>query len=184
MTTVLAVANAGLLPAVHQIEVNAPAKYDFSYSVHDPHTGDIKDQHEARLGDTVQGSYSLVEPDGNRRVVHYTADPHNGFNAVVQRQALTHAVAHAPVALAHAPLGIAHAPLGLGLAHGGLLRAPLGLAAAPLGLAHGGLLRSPLSIAHGAPLIASHGLSPLGLGLGHGLATSHSSITAHGLTHL
>lgn len=36
----------------------------------------------------VQGSYSLVEPDGTRRVVEYTADPHNGFNAVVHKEPL------------------------------------------------------------------------------------------------
>lgn len=33
----------------------------------------------------IPGSYSLVEPDGNVRTVIYTADPINGFNAVVQR---------------------------------------------------------------------------------------------------
>lgn len=31
------------------------------------------------------GSYSLVEPDGTTRTVDYTADDHNGFNAVVHR---------------------------------------------------------------------------------------------------
>lgn len=50
--------------------------------------GDSKSQHETRSGDVVQGSYSLVDPDGTRRVVEYTADPHNGFNAVVHRQPL------------------------------------------------------------------------------------------------
>lgn len=29
--------------------------------------------------------YSLVEPDGSRRTVDYTADPINGFNAVVTK---------------------------------------------------------------------------------------------------
>lgn len=43
---------------------------------------------ESRRGDAVQGSYSLVEPDGHNRVVHYTADAHNGFNAVVERQGI------------------------------------------------------------------------------------------------
>lgn len=33
----------------------------------------------------VQGSYSLIEPDGSRRVVSYAADPINGFNAVVEK---------------------------------------------------------------------------------------------------
>ncbi|RLU24640.1 hypothetical protein DMN91_002729 [Ooceraea biroi] len=47
--------------------------------------GDNKAQEETRDGDVVQGSYSLIEPDGGRRVVSYAADPINGFNAVVQR---------------------------------------------------------------------------------------------------
>lgn len=33
----------------------------------------------------VKGSYSLVEPDGTVRTVHYTADDHNGFNAIVHK---------------------------------------------------------------------------------------------------
>lgn len=38
-----------------------------------------------RNGDVVKGEYSLVEPDGTIRIVKYTADDHNGFNAIVQR---------------------------------------------------------------------------------------------------
>lgn len=76
-------ANAGLLQDPHAYEEHAPANYDFSYSVHDAHTGDVKQQEESRRGDQVQGSYSLVEPDGHKRIVHYTADEHNGFNAGV-----------------------------------------------------------------------------------------------------
>lgn len=34
----------------------------------------------------MKGSYSLAEPDGTIRTVHYTADDHNGFNAVVERR--------------------------------------------------------------------------------------------------
>lgn len=41
-------------------------------------TGDAKSQTETRSGDVVQGSYSLVEPDGTRRIVEYTADPVQG----------------------------------------------------------------------------------------------------------
>ncbi|XP_047507108.1 cuticle protein 19-like [Pieris napi] len=62
---------------------HAYPKYDFAYSVADPHTGDHKSQHESRDGDAVHGSYSLVQPDGVLREVHYTADDHNGFNADV-----------------------------------------------------------------------------------------------------
>lgn len=92
MCSVIALCNAGLLPAQvaynshQQYEEHAPANYQFEYSVHDAHTGDVKQQQETRQGDSVQGSYSLVEPDGHRRVVHYTADAHSGFNAVVERQ--------------------------------------------------------------------------------------------------
>lgn len=60
-------------------------QYSFSYSVADGLTGDNKAQEETRSGDVVQGSYSLIEPDGSRRVVSYAADPINGFNAVVQK---------------------------------------------------------------------------------------------------
>ncbi|XP_069354574.1 cuticle protein 7-like [Maniola hyperantus] len=64
----------------------APAHYAFEYSVHDSHTGDIKSQHETREGDHVTGFYSLHEPDGTVRRVEYTADAHNGFNAIVHRE--------------------------------------------------------------------------------------------------
>ncbi|XP_014271362.3 larval cuticle protein A2B [Halyomorpha halys] len=70
--------------------------YDFSYSVNDAVTGDSKTQSESRQGDVVQGSYSLVEADGTRRVVDYTADPVNGFNAAVRKEG---AVAAAPAAV-------------------------------------------------------------------------------------
>lgn len=36
------------------------------------------------------GQYSLVEPDGSIRTVDYTADKHNGFNAVVHKTAPVH----------------------------------------------------------------------------------------------
>ncbi|XP_037050657.1 larval cuticle protein A2B [Bradysia coprophila] len=68
------------------IHGDAPAHYDFSYSVHDPHTGDIKSQSESRKGDAVSGRYELIDSDGHKRIVDYTADDHNGFNAVVHRE--------------------------------------------------------------------------------------------------
>lgn len=44
------------------------------------------------------GSYSLVESDGSRRIVEYTADAHNGFNAVVHKEPAAVAVkAVAPI---------------------------------------------------------------------------------------
>ncbi|KAF6200884.1 hypothetical protein GE061_005331 [Apolygus lucorum] len=106
-------------------------QYSFEYSVNDAHTGDNKAQHETRDGDVVQGSYSLVEPDGSVRTVDYTADPVNGFNAVVHKAAGGHP---APLAVAHAPVAVAHA--------------------APLAVAHA----APLAISHAAPLAYSRPL--------------------------
>ncbi|XP_038119144.1 larval cuticle protein A2B [Culex quinquefasciatus] len=78
-------------------------QYSYSYHIADALTGDNKEQQESRSGDVVTGSYALVEPDGTRRVVEYTADPVNGFNAVVHREpAVVKAVA--PVAKIAAPL--------------------------------------------------------------------------------
>ncbi|XP_063922411.1 cuticle protein 8-like, partial [Zophobas morio] len=78
------------LPVVHAVPVHHEEphhhpKYAFKYGVEDHHTGDIKQQEETRDGDVVKGSYSLHEPDGTVLTVHYTADKHSGFNAVVQR---------------------------------------------------------------------------------------------------
>jgi hypothetical protein len=60
-------------------------RYSYKYGVTDYSTGDIKSQSESRDGDIVKGQYSLVEPDGTIRTVHYTADSVNGFNAVVKK---------------------------------------------------------------------------------------------------
>ncbi|KAG5675709.1 hypothetical protein PVAND_005590 [Polypedilum vanderplanki] len=72
------------------VDYYAPPKYAYKYGVSDYHTGDVKSQHETRDGDVVKGSYTLVEPDGSVRTVEYTADKHNGFNAVVHRTAPVH----------------------------------------------------------------------------------------------
>lgn len=90
----------------HEAQHYAPAHYSFEYSVHDPHTHDIKEQKEHREGDSVKGMYSLIEPDGSKRVVEYTADKHNGFNAVVHRQHNTHP-SHTEVAKIVAPIAVA-----------------------------------------------------------------------------
>ncbi|XP_022122383.1 cuticle protein 18.6-like [Pieris rapae] len=65
-------------------------EYNFAYSVHDHHTGDVKSQHEFRHGDVVQGGYELIEPDGRTRKVEYKADDHTGFNAVVHHSSPHH----------------------------------------------------------------------------------------------
>uniref|UniRef100_A0A1A9Z8W9 Cuticle protein 8 n=1 Tax=Glossina pallidipes TaxID=7398 RepID=A0A1A9Z8W9_GLOPL len=93
-----------------QPEPVAYPKYSFNYGIKDPHTGDIKSQAEERDGDVVKGQYSLVEPDGSVRTVDYTADDHNGFNAVV------HKTAPAPAPVVHAA-PIAHAAPGPLLHH-------------------------------------------------------------------
>jgi Na+-translocating ferredoxin:NAD+ oxidoreductase RnfG subunit len=54
---------------VKQVVHEAPANYEFNYEVHDTHTGDIKRQHEKAENGQVSGQYSLVDPDGYRRVV-------------------------------------------------------------------------------------------------------------------
>lgn len=64
----------------------SPPKYAFNYGVEDGHTGDKKQQREERKGDRVVGEYSLIEPDGTRRIVRYEADDKNGFNAQVIRK--------------------------------------------------------------------------------------------------
>ncbi|XP_036345877.1 probable serine/threonine-protein kinase PLK [Rhagoletis pomonella] len=75
-----------LAPEVVPVEeYNPPAKYDYRYNVHDEYTGDIKSHNEARDGYFIQGSYSVVDPDGFQRTVSYTVDGPSGFNAVVNR---------------------------------------------------------------------------------------------------
>ncbi|XP_068909650.1 cuticle protein 19.8-like [Tenebrio molitor] len=90
-------------------EYDPHPQYSYGYDIQDGLTGDSKNQQETRDGDVVQGSYSLVDPDGTRRTVEYTADPINGFNAVVHREPLVaKAVVAAPaIAKVHAPLAYA-----------------------------------------------------------------------------
>ncbi|XP_047537758.1 larval cuticle protein A2B-like [Vanessa atalanta] len=102
-------------------EYDPHPQYSFAYDVQDGLTGDSKSQHETRDGDVVQGSYSVVDPDGTKRTVDYTADPHNGFNAVVHKEPL--AVKAAPVAYA-APVAKVVSPF--------VHAAPVAYAAAPV----------------------------------------------------
>ncbi|XP_055525406.1 larval cuticle protein A3A-like [Wyeomyia smithii] len=93
--------SAPVVKTVVADEYDPNPQYSFSYGISDALTGDQKSQQESRNGDVVQGSYSVVDPDGTKRTVEYTADPHNGFNAVVHREPLgapvTKVVAAAPV---------------------------------------------------------------------------------------
>ncbi|KAJ8943448.1 hypothetical protein NQ314_009730 [Rhamnusium bicolor] len=73
-------------------------QYNYAYEIQDGLTGDSKSQHEVRDGDVVQGSYSLIDSDGFKRTVEYTADPVHGFNAVVHREPLAQKAVVAKVA--------------------------------------------------------------------------------------
>ncbi|PBC25168.1 cuticle protein 21-like [Apis cerana] len=100
-------------------------QYSYAYDVHDSLTGDAKSQQETRDGDLVQGSYSLIEADGTRRTVDYTADPVNGFNAVVRKEA----AAAAPVAYAAPVAKIAAAPVAYAAPVAKIAAAPVAYAA-------------------------------------------------------
>ncbi|XP_014252000.1 larval cuticle protein A3A-like [Cimex lectularius] len=120
--------------AAHVDDYDPNPQYSYAYDVQDALTGDSKTQHESRSGDVVQGSYSLTDSDGTRRTVEYTADPVNGFNAVVHKEPLVAKVAApvvakvaAPVAYA-APVAKVAAPFGYG--------APVAKVASPYGYAH------------------------------------------------
>ena len=89
-------------PVAVDTDYDPNPQYSYAYDIQDALTGDSKSQQESRSGDVVQGSYSLVEPDGTLRTVEYTADPVNGFNAVVHKTPLT-----APVAKVAAPVAYA-----------------------------------------------------------------------------
>ncbi|XP_017464826.1 PREDICTED: larval cuticle protein A3A [Rhagoletis zephyria] len=91
-------------PAHEQYPDDPHPQYNFAYDVQDAVSGDSKSQSESRDGDVVHGEYSLNDADGFRRTVKYTADSVNGFNAVVEREPLTHkVVAAAPVQYHHVP---------------------------------------------------------------------------------
>ncbi|XP_058984606.1 larval cuticle protein A3A-like [Musca domestica] len=115
----VAVASAGVLPAaplaaVAKVEEYDPhPQYSYGYDVKDALSGDSKTAVETRDGGFVQGQYSLNDADGYRRIVDYTSDPVNGFNAVVRREPLVAAVAAAPVvkAAVAAPVVAAPAPV-------------------------------------------------------------------------
>ncbi|EAA15050.4 AGAP008960-PA [Anopheles gambiae str. PEST] len=155
-------------------EYDAHPQYSFSYDVQDSLTGDNKQQHETRDGDVVQGQYSLVEPDGTRRTVDYTADPVNGFNAVVSKSAdaavvktvaaapVAHVAYHAPtVAVAHAPaVAVAHAPVAY--------HAP----AATAYVSH-----APAYVSH-APAYVSH--APV---YAHAPVVAHAPVLSHAVYH-
>ncbi|CAG9568004.1 unnamed protein product [Danaus chrysippus] len=110
---VFGVAAASVVAPVPVARVEPFPQYSYGYNVQDSLTGDYKGHQEQRNGDVVTGSYSVVEPDGTRRIVDYAADSINGFNAVVRREPLVVAAAAkviAPAPVVPAPV-IARAPV-------------------------------------------------------------------------
>ncbi|KAM7361997.1 larval cuticle protein A2B-like [Cochliomyia hominivorax] len=148
----VAVASAGVIPAaaplaaVAQVEEYDPhPQYSYGYDVKDAISGDSKTAVETRDGGFVQGQYSLNDADGYRRIVDYTSDPINGFNAVVRREPLVAAVA-APVVAAPAPV-VKAAPV---------VAAPAAYAAAPVVKAAAPLVAAPAVVktTFASPLIS------------------------------
>ncbi|KRT84996.1 Insect cuticle protein [Oryctes borbonicus] len=88
--------------AVIDTEYDNNPRYTYSYGVEDAITGDSKSQTETRTGDIVTGQYSLTEPDGSKRIVDYTADAINGFNAVVRKVAPTVALTYTAPSITYA----------------------------------------------------------------------------------
>ncbi|XP_053615661.1 uncharacterized protein LOC128678257 [Plodia interpunctella] len=78
------------IPTIQCIIVTDPPPteldYKYSYNVEDPSTGDSKSQHEVRYGDTVTSAYSVLDPDGTKRTVQYSADSKHGFKAVIKQE--------------------------------------------------------------------------------------------------
>ena len=85
-------AQVPVVKTVVDSEYDPNPQYTYAYHVQDPFTGDSKSQVESRSGDVVQGQYALNDPDGTRRTVDYTADPVNGFNAVVRKSPIVQAI--------------------------------------------------------------------------------------------
>ncbi|CAH0726176.1 unnamed protein product, partial [Brenthis ino] len=110
LAALAAVAHSSAMPVLKVDEDSS----SFSYDVADPISGDYKSQVESRIGGVVRGQYSLVEPDGTQRIVDYTADDVNGFNAVVRKEPLALAtktvVASTPTVVAASPSVVAVTP--------------------------------------------------------------------------
>lgn len=77
-----------IVKKIIQAQPEAPANYEFNYEVNEPSTGDNKAQQESAKDGVIKGSYQLDDADGFRRIVDYTADDQNGFQATVRREPL------------------------------------------------------------------------------------------------
>lgn len=66
-------------------QLDNPTDYEFNWYVNNHESGDFKSHREIRQNDIVQGQYEVLDPDGYKRIVSYTADEVHGFRAVVRR---------------------------------------------------------------------------------------------------
>ncbi|CAH1637229.1 unnamed protein product [Spodoptera littoralis] len=155
-------------------EPEAPAHYDFSYSVHDDHSGDVKQQQESRQGDAVHGSYSLVQPDGVHRIVEYTADKEHGFNANVRYEGtpvhaepakiayaapvakIAYAAPVAKVAYAAPVAKVAYAPAAVSYSHAPVYAAPVAKVAYAAPVAKVAYAAPVAHVTYSSPAISYH----------------------------
>ncbi|XP_043205451.1 larval cuticle protein A3A-like isoform X1 [Amphibalanus amphitrite] len=195
----------GHAPVAKSVEVvdyvNPHPKYDFSYGVSDGYTGDHKSQVESRDGDVVRGQYRLVDPDGTERVVTYTADDYNGFQATVEKRPLGYT---APVAAhgyaAAVPAVAAHgyaAPVPAVAAHGYAAAVPaVAVHAAPVAVSHQSVTKSegydvPVvkETVHTAPVVAKavpavHAVHSVHAAPAvHSVHTVHAAPAVHSISH-
>ncbi|CAG4941724.1 unnamed protein product [Parnassius apollo] len=66
--------------------VKGSSGYSFGYGISDAQTGDVKTVWKSKKGETVQGHYSLLEPDGSVGTVEYSAGPGKEFTAAVDNK--------------------------------------------------------------------------------------------------
>jgi hypothetical protein len=176
LASVVSIEGAPGAPA-YAADYHAYPKYSYSYGVKDALTGDSKSAHETRDGDVVKGSYSLVQPDGVLRTVHYTADPVHGFQAeVINSAPAVHAVKKVAVAPVVAPVAKAY-DFGQGYGHGYGHGHAAAVVAKPAAIAYNhGYAAAPVAVAphyghHAALGYAGHAYGIDGFaGHGHGVS--------------
>lgn len=69
----------------------APPHYHYDYAVHDLKHHDVKSHWETRDHDETKGVYTLLQPDGRKRIVEYVAGKH-GVDYKVRYEG--HAIEH------------------------------------------------------------------------------------------
>ena len=90
-------------PAYHApVYKETPHPYSYKYGVHDDYSGANFDAGETADGNgNVEGSYSVLLPDGRVQHVKYHADHHNGYVADVTYEGAAHHPHHAPAPYHH-----------------------------------------------------------------------------------